>query len=577
MQAAADQRITPGAWCYAAAILLAGALLRLLSLGHEGLWCDEGYTALTAAKPIPELIGDLARHDDAVPLFYLLVRAAVLLLGDSEFVVRLVPALAGIAAILYLLAQARQRRSAGLLHAAAVLALAPLAIFYARQAREYSLLMLFALPLIFGGADLLRGRRGGPRVVLGGALLGFTHNLGLLLIAASAAGGLLLLRRAPALLRWLGWHALALLPALLWWLAVGWGQLETHASGNQWIAPFWRSHPLGIAPLHSLGLFVPGVAPGAALQVAFPRLDASLLWRALSALAALICLLAAVRAGARRARPVELPLRYLGALLLLPLIALALLSAVWTPAYILGRTDGLAFLPFALLIGVGLARLPRLFAAAALLGWGLITLFSLAPSYGWELHGSALPEKGSDRQIARFLAETPLREGDVIVHGRLTAPSIEYHLRRFGAAHTPTWFPASAGENPAAAIPLPVDSLADYLEEARRKRDWIEAHLPPGGMVWILATLETGAPEAPEARRTGRVRAMDLRYPTNLLVYRLAGLEPQPVARFYRQDWIAGERLLLRLPPARWMPPSQLPRIQLEEGASAPDASRRED
>lgn len=567
-----DQNRWRGGWPLAAGIVTLAALLRLWALGHEGLWCDEAYTALTAAKSLRGLVYDLAHYDDAAPLFYLLVKGLTALLGNSEFVLRLVPALCGIAAVVLLLTEAYRRRAAALFYAAAFLAVAPFGLFYARQAREYGLLLLLAFVLLFGARDLLlRGtRRAGARFVFAGALLSLTHHLGVLLLAASAASWLLVRRRQISLGSWALWHTLALLPSLAWWIALGSQQLQTHAHGNLWIVPFWQEHSLLLGPLLSLGIFVPGVAPGVPLQVTFPALGAGTLWQALSAAAVLLSLVVGMIGWRRQSASdpeTTWPGALLPALLLLPLAALAAVSLVWSPVYVLGRTDAIAFAAFALLIGRGLARLPRRLALLFLAGWTVVAVLSLAPSYGFTARTGTLPAKGADREVARFLAAAPLRAGDLVVHGPLTAPSLEYHLGRLAAPHTAVWFPAAAGKNPAVSTLLPTDSLGAYIAEARRMRAWMETVLPPDGTVWVLALLETAAPGAHEARRAGRVRATDLRYPQNVLVYHLAGLDPQPVARFYRQDWIGGERVLLRLPRDAWLPAGELPPLRPDPGA----------
>ncbi|MBM3318328.1 MAG: glycosyltransferase family 39 protein, partial [Candidatus Eisenbacteria bacterium] len=189
MSAAPSPRARLSGALVAAAILIAAAALRFGMLGFEGVWCDEAYTGGMVRAPLSSMLGDLITRDDAPPLFYLVARLGVAVAGDSEAGLRLVPALAGLAAVALLLARARARRDASLVWAAGFFAVAAYAVFHARQARSYGLLFLFALLLIIAARDLLleRRRRSGPTLALAGGALVLTHNIGVVLVLASLA------------------------------------------------------------------------------------------------------------------------------------------------------------------------------------------------------------------------------------------------------------------------------------------------------------------------------------------------------------------------------------------------------
>lgn len=568
------------------AVLAAAALLRLAALGLEGLWCDEAYTAQIIRMPLAEMVSSLASTDDAPPLFYLLEKLIQMIAGSSETALRLLPAVAGIAAVLLLLLRSRSEGRWSDFWAAAFLATGAYGIFYARQARSYGLLILLALVVILSARSLLLSgsKRSGAILAASGILLCLTHHVGAILVATS----LLLwpLRRARDLsrARWLFWHLLPLAVWAAWWI-VSSSQLDTHAQLNVWMGEFWKTRSLLLAPLLSLGAFVPGALPASQRAVALPSLvETSPLWPILSALLAVTCLLLALlpMRGRQAARdPSQARMAARGrwqaraldtAFLGIPLCALTLASLILTPIYVVGRTDVIAYPACALLIGRGLARLPRWAAVGTVILWAIISLASLAPTYGL---GDPDRGKGADRRLAEFIADRGMTREDWLVHTFLTAPSVEYYLERSRAAHRTAWFPEEAGINPAGVFPTPPDSLQAYLGQAQRLRNRMEAAIPNDGAVWILGLMAPLASPDRQRAITGawEVSAEQVGYPTNLLVYSLVGTNAIAPLLLYRQDWIGGERVMLRIPRNTWVPVDMLPPVLPE----APEGAQGED
>jgi len=605
------------AWHWLGLILVIGAGLRFFRLGCEGLWCDEGYTAFLANEQLGTMLRELILNDDAPPLFYLLTRFLVGLFGDGEFALRLLPAAASCTAVLLMLVQARRRREPELFWAAAFFAIASYGVFYARQARSYGLVHLFAFVFILNARDLLvRAKRcSGLWVAISGALLCMTHHLGALLVFSSVPLWLLGPRGRPHLLRWLGWHALPLILWGIYWLFSA-SQWELHASFNDWMGHFWQDHPLWLAPLLSVGIFAPGGLFPARPTIPFPALGADGTLPGILALAAVLLVLLAGIVGARRSAAAggnavaggnaavsgnagaggnagargnapatgraHSPLRawIVDALLLfLPLGALVFASLQESPIYVLGRSDAIAFPAFTLLIGRGLSRLPRWGALPLLLLWAGVSLATLLPTYGW---GEPTRAKGTDRRLAQTMLAQGLQPGDWVIHGFLTSPSLEYYLERGEAGHQAAWYPAEAGRVPAGTIATPTDSLRAYEQEAYRLRERMEADLPAQGSVWILGVL---SPEAAARRPLGAshlraapfgestpITANDLVYPGGILLYALVGLTPQEEVVRYRQDWIGGERVMIRVPRETWLPRAALSPVQL---GSLPQTGRQ--
>ncbi|MDW8371312.1 MAG: glycosyltransferase family 39 protein, partial [Geminicoccaceae bacterium] len=139
------------------AIVLIGATLRLIGLGAEPLWLDEAFSWRWAHLPFAELWGAAARTETNPPLWFTIERAALLVVGDTEEALRLPAALAGIAAVPLgwaigqCVAGPRAARFAALL-----VAIAPLQVAYAQEARGYAVLVFATLLAISGLVLFLR-------------------------------------------------------------------------------------------------------------------------------------------------------------------------------------------------------------------------------------------------------------------------------------------------------------------------------------------------------------------------------------------------------------------------------------
>jgi 4-amino-4-deoxy-L-arabinose transferase-like glycosyltransferase len=128
-------------------ILILGGLLRFVALGRWSLWTDELYNL--GLMPVSALLSDGIPADQHPPLYYLLLEQ-VLKLGRSEWLMRLPSALAGFLTIpiMWRIGAALKRPNIGLL-AAALIAFAPLHIWYSREARMYGLAMFFWVAAIY--------------------------------------------------------------------------------------------------------------------------------------------------------------------------------------------------------------------------------------------------------------------------------------------------------------------------------------------------------------------------------------------------------------------------------------------
>ncbi|MGB9176443.1 MAG: glycosyltransferase family 39 protein [Methanoregula sp.] len=124
-------------------LTLIGAILRFYNLGYNSLWLDEATTYNIAIKPIPDIWQVTTGGEFNPPLFYW-VEHIILLFGNSEAVLRFIPALLGVLTIplIYLVGKEFMDRNTGII-AAAAFAFSSFLIFYSQEARAYSMMLFF--------------------------------------------------------------------------------------------------------------------------------------------------------------------------------------------------------------------------------------------------------------------------------------------------------------------------------------------------------------------------------------------------------------------------------------------------
>jgi uncharacterized membrane protein len=123
--------------------IVAGTVLRFAGIGRLSIWFDEGYTAWLVSHSPGEILR-LVRADTAPPLYYLLLRYWIDLFGTSAAALRSLSAVLSVLALIVAVDVARQLlpRPPALAAAAWALALSFFAVWYAQEARAYSLMAL---------------------------------------------------------------------------------------------------------------------------------------------------------------------------------------------------------------------------------------------------------------------------------------------------------------------------------------------------------------------------------------------------------------------------------------------------
>jgi len=176
-------------------VVVFGAGLRAYALDFQSLWTDEISSLMITDPTLPfRQFWDRVLADTHPPIYYLILRWSSSALGQSEIVARAPSVLFGIltvcaAGILPSASLSRSSRVA----LALLLAVSPGAVWYAREARSYALLLLLSTLITVACIRLLRcmpredrAARGALTMLTMAALLAsFTHYFGFLLTMAA--------------------------------------------------------------------------------------------------------------------------------------------------------------------------------------------------------------------------------------------------------------------------------------------------------------------------------------------------------------------------------------------------------
>jgi uncharacterized membrane protein len=166
--------------------LFAGA--RLWQLTRFGLFGDETFTINVAISSWSDLINKVVADIVHPPLFYILLKVWILIGGQSELWVKLLPCLTSIAAIIpfYYLCRELKMKPAAINLALALMAVNAYLVYHAQDLRMYSLLVLFTLASMWLFAKYYNARRAGAKLQAAllavNLLLVYTHYYGWLIV-----------------------------------------------------------------------------------------------------------------------------------------------------------------------------------------------------------------------------------------------------------------------------------------------------------------------------------------------------------------------------------------------------------
>jgi 4-amino-4-deoxy-L-arabinose transferase-like glycosyltransferase len=295
-----------------------GAALRLSAIGAQSMWFDELISvAIVRLELLDALV--LAASVDP-PLYYLLLHFWVRL-GSDDVMIRFLSAAVGIATIpaIYVLGRRLTNASVGLV-AALIFALAPLQLFYAQEARMYSLFVLLSTLSVWAYSRAQVSSRWRDWIL-------WTCLMALVFYAHIFAGLLVLALDVDALWRWRSDKA-DLRPVVTSNLAIGltlvpW-MLLLIPKMEYLVGILWLQRPTIFHPLLSLYYFVFGYT------LAFP-LSAVGLFVLLFAL--MLVLLSVWRDTRQGSKPESANLRLMLLAAFLPLVVIFVISQ-WRSMYL---------------------------------------------------------------------------------------------------------------------------------------------------------------------------------------------------------------------------------------------------
>jgi 4-amino-4-deoxy-L-arabinose transferase-like glycosyltransferase len=406
-----------------AALTTVGALLRFYQLGGMGLWLDESNSVIIAGEDFSGLVARL-RLDSSPPLYYLLLRVWTQVFGIGPLAVKSLSAVFGTLLIpaTYLLGkELAGRRTA--LWTAVLITVAPLAIYYSREVRMYSLLPLLAVLTAWFAIRYIR--RGSVPDLVGYAVAAtacvYTHNFGWFIWTACVTLWWLIPDRTRS---WRPWVLTQGIVVLLYipWIPILWQQVH-NPHHYSWMAPFWQDLPPWTALYRTIEAFLPG---GSLPYMDLKGLPWARIWSPALAIG-FLALAASSRirgrmtgaAGSGDRGPQG---RALAVLLLIPLLIPYLYSFIRQPVYAVGRTDVVIYPLFLLLLVSGARSLrSRLIPLGGLVIFLVLSVFTLGPYLDSN-------RRADDREMALQVISASQR-GDLVVCTGLTRASLEYYLR----------------------------------------------------------------------------------------------------------------------------------------------------
>ncbi|MHC4712273.1 MAG: glycosyltransferase family 39 protein [Planctomycetota bacterium] len=434
----------------AALIVVLAAFLRFFFIARYEIWLDEAYCHGVAIGSFREIIRDL-RLDNGPPLYYLMLHGWMRLFGETPAAVRALSAVFSAATVaLVAFWNARWLSRKARLLSAFILAVTPLALYYAQEARMYSPVVFFATVAVVFLERAIREGRPKDYVYLSlfTALSLYTSYIAIFLVplgyvtlavAYSKAERKVMMRRLGGLVAAHAVAAIAFLP----WLPIFLRQ--PRAEATQWIARLPGARATAQLPLRSLSVMTVGggyyptylrhlrmdpalvhshrehvaqnpeapprlwlltrIPPVAALAV-MVALTVHMFWKALA-----------------RGTPVFPVRTFLATYIILPIAAPLVLSLA-RPMYVVGRYEVIALPAFAVLSGLGLEALGRRLRVVWLVLAAVLFAYTWAYAQSW-------PETGGERERVDYLHEIAA-PGDVVIAEAFEHAPVFYYARLAG-------------------------------------------------------------------------------------------------------------------------------------------------
>jgi uncharacterized membrane protein len=390
-------------------------ILNIFFLHSRSLWLDEAYSAIVARLSFSE-INAILQWDSGPPLYYYVLYIWRLVMGESEFALRLFSLFCSILAtvIVYITGIFLQSRRVGL-YAAGLYALSPITTAYIHEARNYTMLSclcaVYAISLV---VYVFYNDRQSWRInTLVLVLLVYTHNIGWF-IALTGTIGIWIFSKEQSQRIWgtvsLGMAILLYLP----WIPTLLIQMQHSELTIGWIRQLWSPWVIGI----TLTSFIPG-----GMTFGYLNLPVFPVWLqvGIGLIIGFPVALTLYHSINKKQKIVQLVVVFFALGSLFPY----LFSLLWNPVYLPGRTDYLLFPVWCCMVGVGVSHIKSRLARNLTLS--VILLACMIANIQILIKNDPVSERHVVSQLNKSI-----RENDLVVCSGLTRPFLEYYLQPTG-------------------------------------------------------------------------------------------------------------------------------------------------
>ena len=223
------------------AVLGLALALRLHQINETSIWFDEAFSIFAVQSSFTGMLDTVIREAIVPPLYYSALYLWTALFGQSEFAVRSLSLVFGMASVfmMYVTASLIYSRPIGLI-AAFLLATATFHIFYSQETRMYALLTLLALVSFYGLLRLKADQSFAEVLIYGGGtvLMLYTHIFGVFFVLTQNLYYLILLLlkspNRPPLRQWIALQS-AIVALYTPWLWVFFAGKDEIAGADFWL------------------------------------------------------------------------------------------------------------------------------------------------------------------------------------------------------------------------------------------------------------------------------------------------------------------------------------------------------
>lgn len=387
------------------AVVVLGAVLRIVPLMQREYWYDESFTGVTVRQPLAQMM-DIIVHDVHPPMYYWLLKGWTVVAGSTPLALRMFSVMFGVALIVLAYVAVRRWTKTSqwpAVAAALVLAINPFFVNYSQEARMYALLAFFLLLAALLLTISWQSKQVSVRLAYGLVLLVIvlTHYLGALfalaLVFTDFCHRALTMRGVATRshLRWLGAAYLVPLLGGIAWLPFMRLQAQAHSSLG-WVPNVTFEHiPVALHVfLFGAPVGVPGVPPALGYRVE---------WLTVPAMSILLVIaLTALVTWATIKKKWDATLAMLGFMAFVPLVVTWLLQRAGLQLFVERFLTGAAV--FLVLFGVmALARFSKAKMLAAVTAIYCVIILLVQPwSYAEPVMPQLVHDLGAEHETVVF-------------------------------------------------------------------------------------------------------------------------------------------------------------------------------